>query len=251
MTFMQKLNAPTKTALAALLLLTGVLRAQTGTAKTARDIATPLYSAGGGTAQAQTVTLAPPVPYLTAGLEVRWLPTAANTAPAPTLAVNGLSAISITKCGTAALVASDLTTTAVADAIYDGTEFQLLNPQASACIPRVISFQFGQPGGSALSTGLIGYITVPFACTITGWSIQADAGTDTVKFLKVAAGTAIPTLGSNSISTSGVSLSTGTVIQSSTVTDFTTTAVAPNDVVGVDLITTSGTGYINAQLVCQ
>jgi hypothetical protein len=117
--------------------------------------------------------------------------------------------------------------------------------------PHAISFQFGQPGGTAITAGILGYVTVPFGCTITGWSIQADAGTDTVKFLKVAAGTAIPTLGSNSISTSGVSLSTGTVIQSTTVTDFTTTTVTANDIVAVDLITTSGTGYINAQLVCQ
>ena len=107
------------------------------------------------------------------------------------------------------------------------------------------------PGGTAITAGILGYVTVPFGCTITGWSIQVDAGTDTVKFLKVAAGTAIPTLGSNSISTAGVSLSTGTVIQSTTLTDFTTATVTANDIVAVDLITTSGTGYIAAQLVCQ
>jgi hypothetical protein len=124
-----------------------------------------------------------------------------------------------------------------------------VNP--SSLPPHAISFSFGQPGGSALSAGILGYVTVPFGCTISGWSIEADAGTDTVKFLKVAAGTAIPTIGSNSISTSGVALSSGTVIQSTTVTDFTTTTVTANDVVAADLITTSGTGYINAQLVCQ
>src|SRR6185437_10542030 len=120
----------------------------------------------------------------------------------------------------------------------------------SAVNKRSIAFQYGSPGGSALSTGVMGYLTVPFACTISGWSIQVDAGTATIKFLKVAAGTAIPTLGSNSINTSGVSISTGTVIQSTTLTDFTTTAVTANDIVAADLITTSGVGYIAGQLTC-
>ena len=116
---------------------------------------------------------------------------------------------------------------------------------------RSIAFSFGQPGGSALSTGVLGYVTVPFACTISGWSIQVDAGTATIKTLKVASGTAIPTLGSNSISTAGVAISTGTVKQSTVLTDFTTTSVAANDIVAADLITTSGVGYISFQLLCN
>jgi hypothetical protein len=114
---------------------------------------------------------------------------------------------------------------------------------------HAINFQLGVPGGSALSTGVMGYATIPVGCTLTGWDIAVDAGTDTVKTLKVAAGTAIPTLGSNSISTSGVSLSTGTVIQSTTLTDFTTTTFTANDIVGADLTVTSGTGFIDFQLV--
>ena len=88
-----------------------------------------------------------------------------------------------------------------------------------------ISFSIGTPGGSAISTGPIAYITVPFACTIQGWSIQVDAGTATVQFWEIATGTAIPTV-TNTISTSGVSIATGTVIQSTTLTDFTATAIA-------------------------
>jgi hypothetical protein len=112
-----------------------------------------------------------------------------------------------------------------------------------------LNFQFGTPGGSAISTGILGYVTIPIACTLNNWDIEVDAGTATVKTLKVATGTAIPTLGSNSISTSGVSISTGTAIHSATLTDFTTTAFSANDIVGADLITTSGVGYINFQLV--
>jgi len=114
---------------------------------------------------------------------------------------------------------------------------------------HTMNFSFGTPGGSAISTGILGYATIPIGCILTGWQIEADAGTDTVKTLKVATGTAIPTLGSNSISTSGVSLATGTVLQSTTLTDFTTTTFSAKDIVAADLIATSGTGYIDFQLV--
>ena len=90
------------------------------------------YVAGGGTAQAQTATLSPAVTSLTAGLNVCWKPTAANTATAPTLAVNGLTATTITKVpGNSPLVPNDLLTSAIACAIYDGTQFELQDPQSN------------------------------------------------------------------------------------------------------------------------
>ncbi len=96
------------------------------------DISPNQYAAGGGTAQAQTVTLSPAATALVAGLQVYWLPSNANTGAAPTLAPNGLTAKSITKFGNSTpLVANDLTTNAIAFAIYDGTEWQLQNPQTS------------------------------------------------------------------------------------------------------------------------
>lgn len=72
-------------------------------------------------------------------------------------------------------------------------------------------------------------IPCTYAGTITGYTIAADAGTCTVKTWKKATGTAIPTV-SDLISTSGVSLSTGTLVRSSTTSDFTTTTVTANDV---------------------
>jgi hypothetical protein len=99
----------------------------------ASDFTPAQYAAGGGTAQAQTVTLSPAATALTAGLNVMWKPTAANTAGGPTLAVNGLTATAITKCGATALIVGDLSTTAVAEVVYDGTQFQLINPQVTPC----------------------------------------------------------------------------------------------------------------------
>jgi len=125
------------------------------------------------------------------------------------------------------------------------------NLPVAATLVHAISFQAGQPGGTALSTGVLGYFVVPAAfgsaCTLVGWDIAADAGTGTIQTWKVAAGTAIPTV-SNTISTSGVQLSTGTVKESTTLTDFTTTTFTPGDIVAANLGTTSGTGYINFEL---
>lgn len=92
------------------------------------------YVVGGGTAQAQTATLAPALTSLVDGTGVCWKPNAANTAAAPTLAVNGLTATTITKLGATALIANDIVTTAIACAKYNssGPRFELQNPQTSS-----------------------------------------------------------------------------------------------------------------------
>lgn len=89
------------------------------------------YAAGGGTANAQTVTLSPAISSYTTGLGVCWKPSNANTTTTPTLNVNAVGATTIVKAGGAALVAGDLATTAIACVRYDGTSFDLENPQTS------------------------------------------------------------------------------------------------------------------------
>ncbi len=118
------------------------------------------YAAGGGTAQAQTATPANPATALQPGLIANWLPANANSGGGPTLAWSGLTAKTITKCGTTALVANDLLTTAVALAAYDGTRWQLLNPQAFGCgVPAPISQPY------AVSIGGTGAATQALAAT--------------------------------------------------------------------------------------
>lgn len=90
------------------------------------------YITGAGSVNVMTATLSPAATALSAGLRVEVLPNLANTTTTPTLNVNGLGAKTITKNGTVALVANDYTTTAIADFEYDGTEWQLLNPQTSS-----------------------------------------------------------------------------------------------------------------------
>ncbi len=84
------------------------------------------------------------------------------------------------------------------------------------------------------------YQVAPCNGTITGWDIAVDAGTATFKAWKVAAGTASPTSG-NSINTSGLSISTGTAIESTDLTDFgANTAITAGDIWGFAITAESG-----------
>lgn len=103
-------------------------------------------------------------------------------------------------------------------------------------------------GGSALTGGTTS-ICIPavFAGTITAWTITVDTGTCTIKTWKKATGTAIPTA-SDSISTSGVAISTGTALRSTTLSDFTTTTVNANDLFIFDASSVSGATKISFTL---
>jgi hypothetical protein len=118
-------------------------------------------------------------------------------------------------------------------------------------VVRTLGWAFGDVAtGSALTTSEVGYITVPFPCTIIGYHIMADSGTVTIKTARINSGTALPTVGSNSISTSGVSLASGTKVDSTTVTDFTSTTLSANDTLGFFITTISGPKQITFQLDC-
>lgn len=103
-------------------------------------------------------------------------------------------------------------------------------------------------GGGVCSIGVIGYITIPYACTITGWSIQANGSSPTCTFdvWKISAGTALPTV-ANTIMGTKPALSTGNVIQSTTMTGWTTTINA-NDIIGFNLDSCANATRITFQL---
>lgn len=117
---------------------------------------------------------------------------------------------------------------------------------------RGLSFTIGVPGATALTAGATttDYLTVPFACTISAYNLAIDAGTVTVKFWKIATGTAIPT-SSNSINTSGVGISSGTAIHSTSLGDFTTTTVTANDILAMNVTAAATIAYINGVLQCD
>jgi hypothetical protein len=105
-------------------------------------------------------------------------------------------------------------------------------------------------GGTALAAGQTAYVTLPFACTISAYNILVDTGTATIKTWRKATGTAIPT-SSDSISTSGVSISSGTAIHSTTVSDWTDTTLDANDILGINLFAVSGATVLNFVAECD
>ena len=115
-----------------------------------------------------------------AGYPLRRIPRHALAGTTPTLAVNGLTAKTITKLGATALAASDLTTTAVACAVYDGTEFQLQNPQSGGGYATLGANTFTGvqtmpsivlPGTSATNSASVGSeLTSSGGCSGTGWT---------------------------------------------------------------------------------
>jgi len=90
-------------------------------------------TAVGGTADAITATFTPPFTAYTANMKIRWTSGGANTVTDPTINVDGLGAKTIKQGAGSALAAGNLGASgAIHEAVYDGTDFILLNPLASA-----------------------------------------------------------------------------------------------------------------------
>jgi hypothetical protein len=114
---------------------------------------------------------------------------------------------------------------------------------------RGLAFPF-DGGGSAIAVNSVRYLHVPFACTIAATNIVVDTGTLTVKFWKIASGTAHPTV-SNVLNTSGISLSTGTALHTTTVSDFSSTSVTADDFMAATITAISGTTNAHIDLQCN
>ena len=143
--------------------------------QTAKGLAGVAYVAGGGAADAQTATYSPAIVAQTdiLGYPVCWLPTAANATTTPTFNASGLGAHTIVKAG-GALAANDIITTAVACVIWDGTDYELQNPQTTgAGTGTVTSIATSGPitGGTITTTGTIACAS----CTVTVASGTARA----------------------------------------------------------------------------
>ena len=83
----------------------------------------------GGTANAATISLNPPLAAYAAGQEFRFISGAAANTGAVTLNINSLGAVAVNKGdGTVALAAGDLPASVIVTVGHDGTRFRLVDP---------------------------------------------------------------------------------------------------------------------------
>ncbi len=223
---------------------------------------------------AYSCAMTPTLTAYTVGMVLRWQPDVTVVGLTTTLDVDTLGATPVFKAdGTTSPGNSDVIAGQLYELWYDGTSFRLMSgagsgsggtqgpagPPGPAAV-HALGFSIGQPGGAPIGGSAVSpTLPIPFGCTIgnpsgSKYSVSlgtGDAGTVTVVFWKAAGGTAIPTSG-NSISTAGLSISSGTQTQSSTFSDFTTRTVNQNDAMVMAVSALSGSvTSVTAVLPCQ
>jgi len=90
-------------------------------------------------------------------------------------------------------------------------------------------------GGSAITTGQKGYVSVPFDCTITGWTLVADqSGSIVIDVWKDTYANFPPTVADTIAGTEKPTLSSVQKNEDSNLTTW-TTAIAAGDVIGFNV----------------
>lgn len=157
-------------------------------------------------------------------------------------------AITVPATSSTLTIADGKTLTASNSVTLTGTDGVSMNVSNNKIAQITMMIGDGVNAISANATSFV--VPCTFAGTITAYTIAADAGTCTIKTWKKATGTAIPTV-ADVISTSGVSLSTGTLVRSTTVSDFTSTTVTANDVFIIQATSVATAKYISFTLEIQ
>lgn len=233
--------------------LTGELTVAANTAnslltKSTFQAGQPVRCASSAASSAHTCSLAPILsPGYSTGMVIEFTPTATAVSGAATLAIDGFAAKAIKKADGLTDPGPDEIAIGQQVALrYDGSAFRM--PAGNK--RKSLSCMKGDPAGPALSAGVLCLIVSPTACTISSWDMLVDAGTATVQTWKIATGTAIPTA-SNTISVSGVPITSGTAIHSTALNDFTTTSIAANDILAFKLAAVSTAKYIYFGVQCD
>lgn len=124
----------------------------------------------GGTANAQTITNVRQVGALYAGRIIEFMPGFTNTG-AMTLAEDGLAAKNVFANGVAA-IAGMVALNVIARCRYDGTQYQLLNPQRSTGSATITQTGYASP-----PTGTLFYAVEPSGKMASAWTTATITGT--------------------------------------------------------------------------
>ena len=233
------------------------VRAQYATAGQAQDSAFTFLTSPAGT-NAITATASLGMSAYVTGQRFFFVAAAANTG-AVTLNINAIGVKSVTKNGTTALVAGDIAINAVTQVVYDGTQFQLLNPASVAA--NVSSFSAGSTGltPSTATTGavtLAGTLAVANGgtglATLTANNVMLGNGTSTPSFVAPSTtGNVLTSNGTTWTSEANNKLTSGTAQNSTSGTNIDFTSI-PSWVKRITVIfnevSTNGTSVVQVQL---
>lgn len=146
-----------------------------------------IYAADTGSANAYVVTLSPaPIAYV-AGMVVRFKASFQNTGSA-TLNVNSLGAITLKKSVSTNLASADIAVGQLVEAVYDGTNFQVISPITNAAgTVTSIATGNGLTGGTITTSG-----TLSFASATTVQTVTTSSQTPTSSATTIPADNTIP-----------------------------------------------------------
>lgn len=134
----------------------------------------------GGTANAITLTLVPALTAYVKGQRFEFVASAANTG-ATTLNINGLGAKTINRDGGSTVLAGDITNARAVIVIYDGANFQLVNPAVLITeIPSAATATTQAQGDSSTKVATTAFVNAEIAAdlpTILTDDATALAGT--------------------------------------------------------------------------
>ena len=146
-------------------------RAQAPTLGQVQDSTVKWGGTSGGSANAHTITLTPPITAYAAGQTFRFISGFTNTGNV-TLNVNGLGVKSLLSSSTGTnLVPGQITAGLTAEVVYDGTQFQLINPMGTWA---TFSPVWSQSGSISYTNNYSKYVvigkTVHFRCSLLATS---------------------------------------------------------------------------------
>jgi hypothetical protein len=156
------------------------------------------------------------------------LGTAATASYVTSSAIVG-TVLSSSYAATASYVVTALTASYVTASNVVGTVASASNALTASYVLRSDSFGAAWDGqGGVVTTGNTVYKVIPYAGTITGWSIVAAGAspTTTIDVWYTGSGTALPTVANSITGSAAPALSTGNVVRSSTLTGWTTSFAA-------------------------
>jgi hypothetical protein len=138
----------------------------------------------GGTANAATISLNPPLAAYAAGQAFRFQTGAAANTSAVTLNVNSLGAVAVNKGdGTTALAAGDLPASAMVTVVHDGTRFRLIDPAISPTLDAITPAWVDLASATTTDLGTVtANVRITGTTTITGFGTATSGITRKLRF---------------------------------------------------------------------